>query len=166
MFKLMSGPRPWAAAAAFVALPGRRPYRPEPGRNWRVGSGGDNRIRVFRLLKLVLFLGLLGAGVYYGTTVKLGDRTFFQHIQAIWETKETKELRRSTKEKVGGLVDDATDKVVKGVSERAPGKVNMRGDNTKDENAVPAQPPQENVSPEDRKALRNIIGQGRIKPSE
>jgi hypothetical protein len=121
---------------------------------------------VFRLLKLVLFLGLIGAGVYYGTTAKLGDRTFYQHLRAIWETKETKELRRGTKETVGGLVDDATDKVVKGVAERAPGKVIMRGDNTKDENAVPAQPPQENVSPEDRKALRNIIGQGRYKPSE
>jgi hypothetical protein len=121
---------------------------------------------VFRLLKLVLFLGLIAAGVYYGTTVKLGDRTFFQHVKAIWETKETKDLRRGTKERVGGFVNEATDKVVKGVSERAPGKVTMRGDNTKDENAVPAQPPQENLSPEDRKALRNIIGQGRIKPSE
>jgi len=39
-------------------------------------------------------MGLLGAGVYYGMTVKLGERTFFQHIQAIWETKETQELRR------------------------------------------------------------------------
>jgi hypothetical protein len=128
--------------------------------------GGDNRIRVFRLFKIVLFLGLLGAGVYYGTTVKLGDRTFYQHLLAIWETKETKELRRGTKEKVGGMVDEATDKVVKGVSEHAPGKVIMRGDGTKEENAVPSQPPQENVSPEDRKALRNIIGQGRIKSSE
>jgi len=26
--------------------------------------------------------------------------------------------------------------------------------------------PQEKLSPQDRKALRNIIGQGRIKPSE
>jgi hypothetical protein len=121
---------------------------------------------VFRLLKLILLLGLIGAGVYYGTTVPLGDRTFYQHLRAIWETKETKDLRRGTKDKVGGLVDDATDKVVKGVSERAPGKVLMRGDGTKDENAVPSQPPQENLSPEDRKALRNIIGQGRIKSVE
>ncbi len=121
---------------------------------------------MFRLLKLVLFLGLIGAGVYYGTTVKLGDRTFYQHLRAIWETKETDELRRGTKEKVGGLVDEATDRVVKGVAEHAPGKVLMRGDGTTEESAVPSLPPQENVSPEDRKALRNIIGQGRIKPRE
>jgi hypothetical protein len=119
---------------------------------------------VIRLLKTALVLGLLGVGVYYGMTVKLGERTFFQHVRAIWETKETQELRRSAKEKVGGLVDDATDQVVKGVSKNAPGKVIMRGDGTEKE--VPSEPPQEAVSPEDRKALRNIIGQGRIKSHE
>jgi len=132
----------------------------------RAPPTGDNRISVFRLFKLVLFLGILGAGVYCGLTVKLGDRTFFEHLQAIWETKETKELRRGTKEKVESLVDDATDKVVKGVTEHAPSRVIMRGDGTREENAIPSQPPQENLSPEDRKALRNIIGQGRYKPAE
>ncbi len=122
---------------------------------------------MFRLLKFALFLGLLGAGVFYGMTVKLGERTFFQHVQAIWETKESQELRRGTKQKVGGLVDEATDKVVKGVAKNAPGKVLMRGDGTgTDTDAVPAQPPQEKLSSQDRKALRNIIGQGRVKPSE
>ena len=120
---------------------------------------------MLRLLKFILVVGLLGAGVYYGMTVKLGERTFFQHIQAIWETKETQELRRGTKQKVGGLMDKATDQVVKGVSKNAPGKVLMRGDGT-DTEATATQPPQEKLSPEDRKALRNIIGQGRAKPSE
>ena len=123
------------------------------------------RDEVFRLLKFILVMGLLGAGVYYGLTVKLGERTFFQHVQAIWETKETQELRRGTKQKVGGLMDKATDQVVKGVSKNAPGKVLMRGDGT-DTEATATQPPQEKLSPEDRKALRNIIGQGRVKPSE
>jgi hypothetical protein len=122
---------------------------------------------VFRLLKLALVLGLLGAGIFYGMTVKLGERTFFQHIHAIWDTKETQELRRGTKEKVGGLVDEATDHVVKGVAKNVPGKVLMRGDGTgTDTDAVPAQPPQEDLSPQDRKALRNIIGHGRLKPSQ
>jgi hypothetical protein len=122
---------------------------------------------VFRLLKLALLMSLLGAGVYYGMTVKLGERTFFQHVRAIWETKETQELRRGTKQKVGGLVDEATNQVVKGVSKNAPGKVLLRGDSTGAETgAVPAQPPQEKLSPQDRKALRNIIGQGHFKPSE
>jgi hypothetical protein len=68
---------------------------------------------------------------------------------------------------VGGLVDEATDQVVKGVSKNAPGKVLMRGDGTgADTDAIPSQPPQEKLSPQDRKALRNIIGQGRLKPSE
>ena len=118
-------------------------------------------------MKLALVMGLLGAGVFYGMTVKLGERTFFQHIWAIWETKESQELRRGTKQKVGGLVDDATDQVVKGVAKNAPGKVLMRGDGTgADTDAVPSQPPQEKVSPHDRKALRNMIGQGRYKSSE
>ena len=53
---------------------------------------------MFRLLKFALFMVLLGAGIYYGMTVKLGERTFFQHVRAIWETKETQELRRGTKQ--------------------------------------------------------------------
>jgi hypothetical protein len=122
---------------------------------------------VFRLLKFALVLGLLGVGAFYGMTAKLGERTLFEHIRAIWETKESQELRRGTKEKVGGLVDEATDRVVKGVAKNAPGKVVMRGGGTAvDTDAVPAQPPQERVSPQDRKALRNMIGQGRYKPSE
>jgi hypothetical protein len=57
--------------------------------------------------------------------------------------------------------------VVKGVSKNAPGKVLMRGDGTgPDTEAIPSQPPQEELSPQDRKALRNIIGQGRLKPRE
>jgi len=121
---------------------------------------------VFRLLKIALVLGLLGAGGYYGMTVKLGDRTFFQHVRAIWGTKETQQLRRGTKQKVGGLVEDATDHVIKGVSKSIPGKVLMRGEGTGNQTAVPTEPPQENLSPQDRKALRNIIGQARLKPNE
>ena len=139
----------------------------ENSENWRGHAAGANKADVLRLLKSVLLLGLLGAGVYYGMTVKLGQRTFFQHVQAIWETKESQELRRGTKQKVGGLVDEATDQVVKGVGKNAPGKVPTRGDGTGGESGeVPTQPPQERVSPQDRKALRNIIGQGRLKPSE
>ena len=112
-------------------------------------------------------MGLLGAGIYYGMTVKLGERTFFEHVRAIWDTKETQELRRGTTQKVGGLVDQATDQMVKGVAKNAPGKVLLRGEgNEVDPGQVPSQPPQEKLSPQDRKALRNIIGQGRLKPSE
>ena len=122
---------------------------------------------MLRLLKFILVVGLLGAGVYYGMTVKLGERTFFQHVRAIWGTKETQELRRGTTQKVGGLVDQATDQMVKGVAKNAPGKVLLRGEgNEVDPGQVPSQPPQEKLSPQDRKALRNIIGQGRLKPSE
>jgi hypothetical protein len=42
----------------------------------------------------------------------------------------------------------------------------MRGDGTDGDTDIPSQPPQEKLSPQDRKALRNIIGQGRLKPSE
>ena len=136
-------------------------------RNWRGCSAGANKVGVFRLLKLALVMCLLGAGIYYGMTVKLGERTFFQHVMAIWDTKETKELRRGAKQKVGGLVDEATDQVVKGVTRNASGKVLTRADSTStDSEAIPSQPPQEKLSPQDRKALRNIIGQGRLKSSE
>jgi len=73
-------------------------------------------------------MGLLGAGVYYGMTVKLGERTFFEHVRAIGTPRKPRSFGRGTTQKVGGLVDEATDKVVKGVSKNAPGKVLMRGD--------------------------------------
>ena len=112
---------------------------------------------MFRLLRLIFVLGGLGVVAWFGMTVRLGDRTLFEHVQAIWKTHESQDLMRGTKEKMGNLVDRATDKVVRGVAKNAPGQVNSRGDRPGDE---PAAPPMEEVPAKDRNALRGLIGHG------
>ena len=112
---------------------------------------------MFRLLRLIFVLGGLGAIAWFGMTVRLGDRTLFEHVQAIWKSHESQDLLRGTKEKVGNLVDRASDKVVRGVAKNAPGQVRARDESAGEE---AAKPPLEELPAKDRKALRGIIGHG------
>jgi hypothetical protein len=91
-------------------------------------------------------------------TVRLGDRTLFEHVQAIWKTHESQDLLRGTKEKVGDLVDRASEKVVRGVAKNAPGQ--DQGARRERRRTSPAKPPLEELPAKDRKALRGIIGHG------
>ena len=104
-------------------------------------------------------LGGLCALVWFGATAKLGDRTLFEHVQAIWKTPESQGLVRGTKDKMGGLVDRATDRVVKGVAKNAPNQITAHG--VAADQDPTASPPMEDVQAKDRKALRNLIEQGR-----
>jgi hypothetical protein len=110
---------------------------------------------VFRLLRLIFVLGGLGAVTWFGMTVRLGDRTLFEHVQAIWKTHESQELLRGTKEKVGDLVDRASEKVVRGVTKNAPAQDKAHGESGDEESA---KRPLEELPAKDRKALRGIIG--------
>ncbi|MCB9556275.1 MAG: hypothetical protein H6707_09255 [Deltaproteobacteria bacterium] len=47
---------------------------------------------MFRLLKLAVGLTCLGALVYFAYTVPLGEKTLWEHIQAIAQTDETQQL--------------------------------------------------------------------------
>jgi hypothetical protein len=114
---------------------------------------------VFRLLRLIFVLGGLCALVWFGATAKLGDRTLFEHIQAIWKTPESQDLVRGTKNKMGNLVDRATDRVVKGVAKNAPNQITAHGSAADQDPA--ASPPMEDVQVQDRKALHNLIEHGR-----
>jgi hypothetical protein len=59
-----------------------------------------------------LFMSALVVGlVVCGATVKLGSRTFFGHVRAIWQTDEAQDMRQGIKEKAGPVVD----KVKRGV---------------------------------------------------
>jgi hypothetical protein len=110
---------------------------------------------VFRLLRLIVVLGGLGAILWFGMTVRLGHRTLFEHVQAIWKTHESQDLLRGTKRKVGDLVDRASEKVVKGVAKNAPGQTEGRDESAEGESV---KPPLEELPAKDRKALRGIIG--------
>jgi hypothetical protein len=46
------------------------------------------------ILTLVIIVGL----GYCGATVKLGDKTFFEHVRAIWHSPETQDLKRGVEQ--------------------------------------------------------------------
>jgi hypothetical protein len=106
---------------------------------------------MLRFLKLVLFLGALVGFIWFGSTVELGKRTLFGHIQNIWHTHESQELVDGAKGKVGDLVDQASNKVSKGVGKNVTAPASSRGEEQ-------GGPPMEEVKNEDRKTLRDLIG--------
>jgi hypothetical protein len=63
------------------------------------------------VIKLVIWLLIAGALVWCGATVKLGKRTFFQHVSAVWSTPEAQDMKNGIEEKAGPVVD----KVERGV---------------------------------------------------
>ena len=63
------------------------------------------------MIRLIIFLVLAIGLAYVGATVKLGKRTFFGHIRAIWATEEVQDLKHGVEEKAGPAVE----KVKRGV---------------------------------------------------
>ena len=57
------------------------------------------------MIKFLLTLAIVGLFVYVGATVKLGSRTFFGHVRAIWHTEEVQELKDGVKQTAGPAVD-------------------------------------------------------------
>ncbi len=112
---------------------------------------------MFRLLRLIIVLGSFGAVAWFALTVRLGDRTLLEHVQAIWKSPASRDLVRGTEKKVGDLVDRASNKVVHDVAKNVPGRVNSRGDFPGEE---PAKAPMDEVPSKDRESLRGLIGKG------
>ena len=57
------------------------------------------------MIKLIIYLVIIGALVYAGATVKLGNKTFFEHVRAIWHTEEVQDLKKGVEDKAGPTVD-------------------------------------------------------------
>jgi hypothetical protein len=118
---------------------------------------------VFKLIKLIISVAALGVFVWWGLTVPLGDRTLFEHVTAIGQSKESQELVRGTKQKVG----DLTKRMAVGDSTQAKSdKSDERG--KKDEAQAPATKPaepQERLTNADRKEIRSFIDTARAKVS-
>ena len=114
---------------------------------------------MLRFLRLVIYLAMLVAFIWFGTTVELGNRTLFGHIGNIWKTHESQELVDGTKGKVGDLVERASDKVSKGIGKNVTAPANSRGEERQ------GAKPMEDVESEDRKTLRDLIGhKGKSEP--
>lgn len=56
------------------------------------------------MIRLLVFLALAGALAFCGATVKLGNRTFFEHVRAIWHTDEVQDLKNGVEEKAAPAV--------------------------------------------------------------
>ena len=51
-----------------------------------------------KLVRTLIFIGIVVGLAYAGATVKLGQRTFFGHIEQIWASDEARELVEGVKE--------------------------------------------------------------------
>ena len=67
------------------------------------------------MIRFIVFLLIAGVLAYCGATVKLGKRTFFGHVQAIWKTDEVQDLKEGFKEKAGPAVNKVKRGVEKGI---------------------------------------------------
>jgi hypothetical protein len=63
------------------------------------------------VIRLLVFLALAVGLAYCGATVKLGKRTFFGHVRAIWATEEVQDLKNGVTEKAGPAARDLKNKV-------------------------------------------------------
>ena len=98
------------------------------------------------MIRFIVFLLIAGALAYCGATVKLGKRTFFGHVQAIWKTDEVQDMKEGFKEKAGPAVDKVKRGVEKGIEEAkkddaGSGSAGSAGSGTRPAaEAVPAKP--------------------------
>jgi hypothetical protein len=53
------------------------------------------------VIKLLIYLAIAVGLAYCGATVKLGKRTFFGHVKAIWATEEVQDLKDGVKDNLG-----------------------------------------------------------------
>jgi hypothetical protein len=51
------------------------------------------------VLRLLVWIALAAGFIWFGSTVKLGNRTFFGHVRAIWHTEEAQDLKKGVEEK-------------------------------------------------------------------
>ena len=57
------------------------------------------------MIRFLITVAIIGTLVFLGATVKMGKRTFFGHVGAIWSTKEAKDMREGVGEKARPMVD-------------------------------------------------------------
>jgi hypothetical protein len=69
------------------------------------------------VIKSLLWLVIVVVLVVAGATVKLGKRTFFGHVAAIWKTDEAQDMKKGIEEKAGPAVDKVKRGVEAGVKE-------------------------------------------------
>lgn len=91
------------------------------------------------MIRLLVFLVLAIGLAYCGSTVKLGKRTLFGHIRAIWATEEVQDLKHGVEEQAGPAVDRVKRGVKAGIA-AARGDEDGSGSGSGSGSAAPAHP--------------------------
>jgi hypothetical protein len=68
-------------------------------------------------MRSIVWILVIVVVVYLGVTVKLGERTFFGHVQNIWSSDETQDMVHGIKESSGPLVERVSRGVKAGLEE-------------------------------------------------
>ena len=69
-------------------------------------------MREVRPLRAALSVALLAGALWFAFTVKLGPRTFAQHVDRIGRTPEAKQLMQGTRDRVRPVLDEASARVL------------------------------------------------------
>ena len=112
---------------------------------------------MFRLLKLCMSLAAFVLFAWLGATVPLGSHTLFEHLHAIGQTKESKELVDGTKQVAEPLVDDVRRRIGN------KGDKADHGDQRDKQAQLPLAPrdagvAQDDFSPKEKRQLRRLLG--------
>lgn len=57
------------------------------------------------MIKLVVYLAIIIAIVWFSVTVELGTKTLVEHVRAIWHTSEVQDLKHGVEDRAGPAVD-------------------------------------------------------------
>jgi hypothetical protein len=67
---------------------------------------------LYRLLRPLISLAFLGGSLWIAFTVKLGGRTFAEHVDRIGSTPEARDLVEGTRAKINPVLQEATDRML------------------------------------------------------
>lgn len=101
-----------------------------------VGAAGDRiLVAVYSLLRPLISLAFLVGSLWFACSVKLGGRTFAEHVDRIGQTPEAHDLIEGTRATVNPVLQEATDRML-GEHIEAP----TRAEPAKPEAAPPGRP--------------------------
>lgn len=67
---------------------------------------------MYRLLRPLISLAFIGGSLWIAFTVKLGGRTFAEHVDRIGQTPEARDLVEGTRGKINPVLQEATDRML------------------------------------------------------
>lgn len=76
------------------------------------GARSDPSALVYRLLRPLISLAFLGGSLWFAFSVKLGGRTFAEHIDRIGGTPEAHDLVEGTRSTINPVLQEATDRML------------------------------------------------------